>query len=468
MSRSEGLEQTIGLPEDTRLLSDQHKVRAMAENSATILMELRTWVQLQGIPPKSAIAAKAESLAKAYVNSAYLKAWRNNTNPNWALLGSGSASGYSAISTTSSLDLLDDDEEDISSSTSSVPPPAAAAAPPVHTEKFLRDLFAQIETTVEKLVANKIANTSVKLGDEAKAQIRTLAKTAAEERMEELAKPRRLEIHHAATGETHDLGLQHEKMPLLLRAVNARDHRGFRLNVWLSGPTGSGKTSAAEAVAKALNLSFGSDGSLDADYKVLGFRDANGNIISTQFLEIYENGGIYVADEIDNWMPSALLSLNAALANGWCTTPKGMVKRHPDACIIACANTWGLGATNEYVGRTRLDAASLDRFQPKIEWPVDERLEFAVADQQGGLVGQKWHDIVTTARHNAQRQGLKIIVSPRVTFSGISLLQQGFTYSEVADMTFLAGLSKEQKASLGLASALTYADAEAASPYGSN
>jgi len=227
--------------------------------------------------------------------------------------------------------------------------------------------------------------------------------------------------------------------------VQAKDHRGFRLNIWLTGPTGSGKTTAAENVAKALSLPFGTDGSLDADYKVLGFRDANGNVISTQFLDIYENGGVYVADEIDNWLPSALLSLNAALANGYCTSPRGLIRRHPDACVIACANTWGLGATNEYVGRAKQDAASLDRFQPKIDWPVDERLEAALAEAQDPAVGPEWHKTVLEARRKAAAQGLRIIISPRATFAGIALLAAGFTEADVIAMTIAAGLSPEQQ-----------------------
>ena len=183
----------------------------------------------------------------------------------------------------------------------------------IQTEAWLKDLFKQINTTVNGLVDDKLAKTTLKLDDTAKAAIRQLATDAATARAEALSKPQVIEIHNTITAEITSLGLQHERFPLLLKATQARDHRGFHLNIWLTGPTGSGKTSAAEAAAKALSLPFGSDGSLDADYKVLGFRDANGHVISTQFLDIYEKGGIYVADEIDNWLPSALLSLNAAL-----------------------------------------------------------------------------------------------------------------------------------------------------------
>jgi hypothetical protein len=393
------------------------------------------WLTRQGIPDKSARTALNSSIASAYCNKSYLQSWRRRINPSW--------------------DLLDGTGDDVDSAPYSVPPaPAprteAPQASPLATEKWLRELFAQIEKTVEKLVKTRLDNTTIKLDPGAQAQIKQIALTTAQETVREMMPPRQIEVRHVETNLTVPVGLQHERFPTLLRAINARDHKGFRLNPWLTGPTGSGKTSACEAVARALALPFGSDGSLDADYKVLGFRDANGNIISTQFLNIYEHGGIYVADEIDNWAPSALLSLNAALANGWISCPSGIIQRHKDACIIACANTWGLGATSDYVGRTRLDAASLDRFQPKIDWPYDQRFERAIAAQQSPRFAEMWHTHLVKVRSRVATQGLKIIISPRATFNGLALLEAGFAPHEVVDMTIAAGLSPEQKRTINV------------------
>lgn len=427
------LEKLIGFPPNTDKTSDQ----AIIIGNGALQAYVRSWLQSQGIPFKAAKSALPASLAAAYVNGKYLKGWRTRINPNWELLDNGS-------------------DSDPIFDANPLPAPTVNTFAPndgmtsLQSEEWLKSLFVQINKTVIQLTEDKLSKTTLKLDDTARLAIRTLAKDAAAERMEELAKPRVIEINNTITNETISLGLQHSHFEKLLRATQARDHRGFRLNIWLTGPTGSGKTTAAEHCAKALSIPFGSDGSLDADYKVLGFRDANGNVISTQFLDIYEKGGIYVADEIDNWLPSALLSLNAALANGWCSSPRGLVKRHPDACVIACANTWGLGATSDYVGRTKLDAASLDRFQPKIKWPIDQRLERALAEQSGGNIGLQWHDIVVRAREAVKRQGLKIIISPRGTFGGIALLKSGFEAQEVVDMTLASGISIDQKKALGL------------------
>lgn len=416
----------------------------LAAGNIKIQSTLRLWLQQQGLPASTVKSALLRSCCTAYTSKSYLYAWRKRTNPSWDLLGSD---GY-----TNSID----NEPIAAPVTAPASQPLASTSPPASpavTEKWLQDLYRQINTVVNKLVAQKLASTTLTLDAGAKQQIKQIAADAAEGKVLELMPPRQIEVVNHVNGTSTNVGLQHYKFPILLRATQAKDHRGSRLNIWLTGPTGSGKTTAAENAARALGLDFGSDGSLDADYKVLGFRDANGNIISTEFIRIYQNGGIYVADEIDNWMPSALLSLNAALANGWMTTPGGMIRRHPDACVIACANTWGLGATSDYVGRTRLDAASLDRFQPKIDWPYDETLERAVADATAGANGIKWFDIVRGARAKAKTQGLKIIISPRATYNGIALFNAGFEHGDVIDMTMAAGISPEQKRNIGLSDA---------------
>ena len=119
-----------------------------------------------------------------------------------------------------------------------------------------------------------------------------------------------------------------------------------------------------------------------------------------------------------------------------------MIKRHSDFICIACANTYGHGATSDYVGRTRLDGASLDRFQPKIDWPIDEKLESCFT------TNQRWTQIVQAARKRAKSHGLKILITPRATIAGAALIACGFSYRETVEQTFGAGLDSSQLASL--------------------
>jgi len=106
--------------------------------------------------------------------------------------------------------------------------------------------------------------------------------------------------------ETQDMGLQHKQFPTLLKLCQLRNADGFQYPVWLPGPAGSGKTTAARNVAKALELPFLFTGAVDQPYSLLGFRDAGGNYARTSFREAFENGGVFLWDEVDASNPNAL------------------------------------------------------------------------------------------------------------------------------------------------------------------
>src|SRR6266700_5751776 len=247
----------------------------------------------------------------------------------------------------------------------------------------------------------------------------------------------RVEIRSERDGEIRDMGIQHSLFPLLLNACQARTSDGFRLNIWLTGPAGSGKTTAAKSVALALGLPFRFTGSIDTEYKLMGFIDAQGRIVNTQFRQAYENGGVFLFDEVDSSLPAALLAFNAALANGEAAFPDAIVNRHKDFICIAAANTWGLGANSEYVGRLKLDAAFLDRFV-QLAWSVDEGLELATA---GNPV---WVARVQSLRKNAQAKGLKAIISPRASYFGAALLASGMAQDLVEILAVRKAMSADQ------------------------
>lgn len=171
-------------------------------------------------------------------------------------------------------------------------------------------------------------------------------------------------------------GVSHKKfspLVMLMTSLGEEDR-----NIWLAGPAGSGKTTAARKLAEAMGLPFEFNGAIDTEYKLSGFVDANGRVISTAFRRIWEFGGVYLFDECDASMAGALLAFNAALANGHAAFPDGTIKRHQNCYIIAAANTWGFGGDANYVGRAKLDAAFLDRFVT-LSWDYDQDLERKIA-----------------------------------------------------------------------------------------
>ncbi len=248
----------------------------------------------------------------------------------------------------------------------------------------------------------------------------------------------RVEISTDAGATVTDAGIQHKLFPRLVKMLSARDHKAHRLNIWIAGPAGTGKTSAAEHAAHGLNLDFASTGALTESYKVFGFiSPGTGLYVPTPFRRIWENGGVFLFDDCDGSDPAVLVELNNALANGGCTFPDGYVKRHPDCCIVLTANTWGLGATNDYVGRMKQDAAFLDRFA-KLHWPIDEDLELATAPIEA------WTRRVQQIRANVKAKGLKVLVTPRASYYGAALLQAGLTQDEAEESCLKAAMSDDQ------------------------
>jgi MoxR-like ATPase len=181
-------------------------------------------------------------------------------------------------------------------------------------------------------------------------------------------------------------------------------------------------------------------------HELLGFIDAAGKYHRTPFREAYEFGGVYMFDEVDGSDNSALLALNAALANGSATFPDAVIRRHPDCIILASANTWGLGATAEYVGRAKIDAAFLSRFPVRFSWTYDEELEQEISGND------QFARRVQRARAKAKAAGLKVLIDPRASQAGAALIAAGFTSQEAAEMTYLANLSANDRRTIDEAS----------------
>lgn len=258
------------------------------------------------------------------------------------------------------------------------------------------------------------------------------------EAVDELA-PRQLEIK--ANGKTKKIeGQTHAAFEQVLRVASTQVG-DRRLIPWLAGPAGSGKTTIAEQVADALDLPFYCESRVASEYKLTGFIDANGNYVTTSFRKAFETGGVFLLDEVDASVPGVLTAFNAALANGKFNFPDGMVERHDNFVAIAAANTWGTGATPEYVGRNRIDAATLDRFI-MIHINYDESLELALCGNEA------WGKWVQAHRKGAAEIGLRHILSPRASIDGAALIAADMGLDEVENMTIYKGLDDASREKL--------------------
>jgi MoxR-like ATPase len=219
----------------------------------------------------------------------------------------------------------------------------------------------------------------------------------------------------------------HKLLPTIVRAVAAGT------TPYLVGPAGSGKTTLAQQVCKVMKRRFYMEARVTSDFKLIGFTDAAGHVVRTQFREAYEHGGGFLFDEVDASDPDAMTAFNAALANGVCAFPDGLVAAHKDFFAIAAGNTFGRGADRQYVGRNQLDAATLDRFQT-YEVDYDEQLELTLAGNAD------WTRYVQKVRAAVEAEKVRHVVSPRASIAGAKLLAAGEERSIVEECCVWKGL----------------------------
>ena len=163
-------------------------------------------------------------------------------------------------------------------------------------------------------------------------------------------------------------GILCEEFPQLLELAQER------VNIMMVGPAGCGKTHIGGQMAEALNLDYASQSCSAgmSESQLTGWLLPIGDkgkfeYVSSEFVRIYENGGIFLFDEMDAADPNVLIFINQALANGQFSLPQRFenptVKKHKDFVAVAATNTFGGGADSMYHARNALDASTLDRFK---------------------------------------------------------------------------------------------------------
>lgn len=307
-----------------------------------------------------------------------------------------------------------------------VPPAVAKAAGELAADvaAFLEVKLAEVNERVDSLDA------SVKqLGDENIALLDAIEKI-------ETAAPRVIEIKRP-DGERFEIdGCTHPAFEEVLELASAREE------VFLPGPAGCGKSHLARQIAEALDLHFGfiscSAGMSEA--QLLGRMIPAGEngqfvFIGTAFLECYENGGVFLFDEIDAADPNVMLVINAALANGHLAVParhdNPVAKRHPDFVFIAAANTYGKGADRMYTGRNEMDESTLDRLRMgTVEMDYDEALERQLCPDEELLA--RLHGY----RQRVREARLERIVSTRFVAKAYQWRQRGWSLEKIDSKLF--------------------------------
>jgi cobaltochelatase CobS len=225
-----------------------------------------------------------------------------------------------------------------------------------------------------------------------------------------------------------------------------------RMPIMLVGPAGCGKTYLGELVAKSLGLDFsaisctaGMNESHLVGRSVPNITDGSSQFVSTDFLEAYEQGGVFLLDEMDAADSNLLLILNTAIANGYLSVPsrpeKPIANMHKDFVLICSANTFGRGADRMYVGRCQLDEASLDRFRMgTVEMDYDKRVESGIAPHEI-LLNVCWQ-----IREHIATNKLRRLMSTRFIKNSYTMMTKGgWTIEQVVNV-FFQGWTADERA----------------------
>jgi MoxR-like ATPase len=242
------------------------------------------------------------------------------------------------------------------------------------------------------------------------------------------------------------------------RTLEERTHKQFaelmglisegHSNLMMVGPAGSGKTTLARNVAKALSLDFGfislSAGVTETHLfgRMLPQSDGTWGYQPSRFVNIYRNGGVFLFDELDAADGNVIVSVNAALANGvLCNPVTGeVIERHADCLIVTAANTFGTGGSTQYVGRNALDAATLDRFVlATLLVTYDTDLE---ADIAGSLLNSTKSNAllawVGVLRGRVEYNRLRRVISTRLVVNAAKAMAKGCTLDDVKKRLFVS------------------------------
>jgi cobaltochelatase CobS len=270
-----------------------------------------------------------------------------------------------------------------------------------------------------------------------------------DEKISQARLPRPIEVHLADQNVVALSDRTHRQFEELLGVIQ-EGHK----NVLMVGPAGTGKTTLAKHIAKALDLDFAflslSAGVTETHLfgRILPQTDGSWGYQTSRFIEVYENGGVFLLDEIDAADSNVMVAINAALANGVLANPVNgkLHQRHTDCYIIAAANTYGLGGDTMYVGRNQLDAATLDRFvMATVYVEYDTALErdivtASLADAEAAeLLG--W---VTDLRQSIRQNRIRRVASTRLIEGSVKAIRRGGSLEDVKRRYFQSWTADER------------------------
>lgn len=238
----------------------------------------------------------------------------------------------------------------------------------------------------------------------------------------------------------------HMYLPRLLKLL------GAGIDVYLWGPPGSGKTTAALQAAEAL----GHGGEIDTldpstfRSMIQGYTTPNGEPVHTVFTRCWSDGKLYIADEADNAPGHVQTLFNSALANGHAPLAWGNVAKSTGFGFVGTGNTPGR-PTRQFPDRKPMSAAFADRLY-FMHWPLDAAIECRIGGLPIPSMPNKpvrkvstsdWVQWVRNVRVYCDANAPTVQVTPRASITGIKALALGEAPEDVADALVFRGCDAE-------------------------
>lgn len=226
------------------------------------------------------------------------------------------------------------------------------------------------------------------------------------------------------------------KLSLVNNLIDARE------NFYLYGKAGTGKTQLILEIAKEKNLTVKSQSvtPLTTKGEFYGFISVNGDkYIPTPFREAYENGYVFLLDEMDNISQSLAVSLNQSLSQDVLTFPDTTIKKHENFIFIGTGNTCN-GGNSSFQSRQKFDSSFKDRFI-FLEWDFSKELELKLSKNENFTL------LIQNIREVVENYKIDLTVSMRSSIFGSKLYNQGnLSLLDILEISLFKGsISRETR-----------------------
>ena len=228
-------------------------------------------------------------------------------------------------------------------------------------------------------------------------------------------------------------------------------------SLYLTGPTGCGKSSVIIEVAARLNIPLWNvvaHSRLETPELIGGYRLNTGggmDFVPGPLLTAMKEGGWFLLDEIDLLDPSTTAGLNGVAEGRPLTIPETgeVVTAQPEFRLIATANSNGAGdATGLYQGVLRQNLAFLDRFYMiEVGYPdpeIEKNILTTVAPSVGSDIRERMVEIANEIRALFIKGEAEVTLSTRTlsrwaritAFQARAAASQGMSNSDTLTKAF--------------------------------